>query len=130
MKGITMQRNNRPLHHDEFLRPEEMPEIFEAQLPIVRVLAEHGHVISQFTMGEAHLRGWGGPRDLSQSAEWYRKAAKQGHTVAQATLGNLYLAGEGVTQDYSLALHWLQKAAQKGDDVAQYWLGKMYWNFA
>jgi TPR repeat protein len=118
MKGVTMQRNNRPLNHDEFAKPKELRELFEAELPIVRVLAEHGHVISQFTMGEAHLRGWGAPPDLSQSAEWYRKAAEQGRTVAQATLGNLYLAAEGVSQDYSLALHWLQKAAQKGDDVA------------
>src|SRR5271166_345701 len=121
-----MQRNNRPLHHDEFAKPEEMPEIFEAQLPMVRVLAEHGHVMSQFTMGEAHLRGWGAPRDLSQSAEWYRKAAEQGHTGAQSALGSQYLAGEGVSQDHSLALHWLQKAARKRDDVAQYALGKMY----
>jgi TPR repeat protein len=71
-----------------------MPELFEATLPTVRVLAEHGHVISQFTMGEAHLRGWGGPRDLSQSAEWYRKAAEQGHNGAQATFGCIWQARE------------------------------------
>ena len=53
-----MQRNNGPLHHDEFPKPEEMPELFEARVPMVRVLAEHGHVMAQFTMGEAHLRGW------------------------------------------------------------------------
>jgi TPR repeat protein len=77
----TMQRNNRLRHYDEFPKPEEMPEVFEATLPIVRVLAEHGHVLSQFSMGEVHLRGWGAPQDLSQSAEWYRKAAEQGHAV-------------------------------------------------
>jgi hypothetical protein len=64
MKGITMQRNNRPLHHDEFPKPEEMPELFEAQLPIVRVLAEHGHVLSQFTMGARRIFAVGARRRI------------------------------------------------------------------
>ena len=66
----TMQRNNRPFHHDEVSKPEEMTEVFEATVPMARVLVEHGHVESQFSMAEAHLRGWGAPPDLSQSAEW------------------------------------------------------------
>ena len=56
--------------------------------------------------------------DLTQAAQWYRKAAQSGHIQAEVALGSMYAQGRGVTQDYTEAAKWLGMAA-KANAVAK-----------
>jgi len=71
MKGKTMQ-GKQYFGLGESAESADMQEVFEGAIPMARELAEHGHVMSQFSMGEAYLRGWGAPRDIKEAARWYR----------------------------------------------------------
>jgi len=77
MKGKTMQ-GKQYFGLGESADSADMQEVFEGAIPMARELAERSHVMSQFSMGEAYLRGWGAPRDIREAARWYRKAAEQG----------------------------------------------------
>ncbi len=104
----------------------ELKENAVATFSETRVLAEHGHKVAQFCMGEACLRGWGTEQDYIEAAKWYRKSAIQGHAAAQAMLGTMYLSGEGAEQDNAQALLWLKRAVSQGDALAQHGLARMY----
>ncbi|WP_394761985.1 tetratricopeptide repeat protein [Phenylobacterium sp.] len=50
--------------------------------------------------------GRGVPRDLAQSAYWYRRAAERGHPIAISMLIAAYRNGEGVPIDLAEAVRW------------------------
>jgi hypothetical protein len=112
------------MNHDEMSR-DVTQEMMDDTLPTVKVMAEHGSKMAQFTLGEAYFHGWGVEKDHIHAAEWYRKSAEQGHAASQAALGVVYLNGEGVDQDFARAISWLQRAANQGDAIGQHALGKM-----
>jgi TPR repeat protein len=58
-------------------------------------------------------------KDLSEAANWFRKAADQGYPDAQFHLGNSCLNGEGVAKNTSEAVRWYRKAAEQGHAYAQ-----------
>ena len=45
--------------------------------------------------------GEGISQDVSEAAQWYRRAAEQGDAYAQLNLGLMYDLSEGVPQNYS-----------------------------
>lgn len=51
------------------------------------------------------------PKEVSQAADWMRKAADQGHPGAQHQLAELLLAGKGVKPDAVDAYKWLLLAS-------------------
>ena len=78
-----------------------------------RPLADHGHDIAQFCLGDMYDRGQGVPQDYAQAVKWYRKAADQGLAAAQFNLGLMYENGFGVPQDYVQAHKWYNLAASR-----------------
>jgi TPR repeat protein len=94
----------------------------------VRMKAEQGYLQQELMLAAAYFMGRGVPRDLSQSAYWYRKAANQGDPGAQVQLGYFYQAGIGVPRDDSEAVRWYQRAAAGGSVRGKLNLAVMYLN--
>lgn len=89
-----------------------------------RPLALAGDADAQFNMGQAYKLGRGVSADLTQAAEWYRRAAKQGHLQAEDNLGLLLF-----TQDRRVeAMPMIQRSAARGEPRAQYVLGTAMFN--
>ncbi len=86
----------------------------DADLPDIRVSAEHGHIHDQIALGNAYLSGRGVDQDFKQAAYWYEKAAGAGDPDAQNEVGYFYEIGLGVSSDPARAAHWFQLAASSG----------------
>lgn len=97
-----------------------------AKIDVLEKKALGGDASAQFELAVAYDRGVGVPADLSEAANWYRKAAEQGHTDAQNSLGSLYQAGQGVPKDYVEAVKWYRKAAEMGHATGKNNLAYMY----
>ena len=69
-----------------------------------------GNLKQELQLAGDYMAGRGVPRDLAQSAYWYRKAADQGLPAAQVQLGYFYLAGLGVERDAAQAAKWFERA--------------------
>ena len=66
---------------------------------------------SQFDLGVLYAQGMGVRRDLTQAANWYRKAAEQGNGEAQFALGQNVLARLGSSARIGAdAIRWFQMA--------------------
>ena len=89
--------------------PQATPAVQRAR---AQVFAEAGVLWSQCSLGTMLAEGFGGPADLSESAQWLKRAALRGHAYAQFHLGVLQSAGEGVARDDAQALVWLELAIQ------------------
>src|SRR3984893_9519046 len=71
--------------------------------------AERGYVKQELELAADYFAGRGVPKDLTQSAYWYRKAADQGNPAAQVYLGCMYTVGMGVPQDKAEAVKWYRR---------------------
>src|SRR5579859_1587905 len=81
--------------------------------------AARGYVKQQLELAADYFAGRGVPKDVTQSAYWYRKAADQGNPAAQVYLGYMYTVGMGVPQDKAEAVRWYRRAASAGNAEAQ-----------
>lgn len=88
--------------------------------------AEKGNADAQYTLGWMYIRGAGVPRNVQETARWFRMAAEQNLVEAQFHLGVMYAMGTGVTKDVVEALKWLRRAGDQGFMRAQACLGEMY----
>ena len=88
--------------------------------------AARGYVKQQLELAAAYFAGRGVPKDLTQSAYWYRKAADQGNPAAQVYLGYMYTVGMGVPQDKAEAVRWYRRAAAAGNAEAEVNLAALY----
>src|ERR1700726_2448717 len=88
--------------------------------------AARGYVRHQLELAAAYFAGRGVPKDLTQSAYWYRKAADQGNPAAQVYLGYMYTVGMGVPQDKAEAVRWYRRAASAGNAEAEVNLAALY----
>jgi hypothetical protein len=88
--------------------------------------AQTGDSFSQYSLGNAYLRGNEVSIDQSKAIHWFKEAAKQGHAKSQYKLGYLYYSGKGVKRSYGEAFDWFQLAANSDYSPAQFYLGKMY----
>jgi TPR repeat protein len=108
--------------------PQSTATSNDEPLAQLRLRAEKGDPLAQYTLGTRYAKGQGVPQDYVQAIAWYRKAAEQGLADAQNDLGALYAQGLGVPRDYAQAVSWYRKAAEQGHAIAQYNLGVMYAN--
>jgi uncharacterized protein len=88
--------------------------------------AARGYIKQQLELAADYFAGRGVPRDLTQSAYWYRKAADQGNPAAQVYLGYMYTVGMGVPQDKAEAVRWYRRAASAGNAEAEVNLAALY----
>lgn len=77
-------------------------------------------------LGGNYLTGKGVPKDLVQSAYWFRKAADQGDAEAQNELGYFYFFGIGVPRDYTESARWFARAIASGSQSGKLNLAVMY----
>jgi hypothetical protein len=102
-------------------QPEHSSNVAEMQTK-----AAQGFVKQELELAAAYFAGRGVPKDLAQSAYWYRKAADQGNPAAQVYLGYLYTAGLGVPQDTAEAIRWYRRAASSNSPQAEVNLAAHY----
>jgi len=88
--------------------------------------ATRGYVKQELELAADYFAGRGVPKDLTQSAYWYRKAADQGNPAAQVYLGYMYTVGMGVPQDRTEAIRWYRRAASAGNAEAEVNLAALY----
>lgn len=92
----------------------------------LRLGAENGLALCQFSLGEYYEKGHGVEQSWEEALKWYRKAAEQGYPYAQIHLGWCYEYGKGVEKSFEEALKWRKMAAEQGDIDAQYLVGWHY----
>jgi TPR repeat protein len=80
----------------------------------------------ELRMAGAYMVGKGLPKDLVQSAYWFKKAADQGDPGAQNELGYLYIWGVGVERDEAQAFKWFARASGSGSQQAKLNLAVLY----
>jgi hypothetical protein len=92
----------------------EKGNVSEVLLNFIKTVARDGDISSQMDLGQLYYDGKRIPRDLKESAKWYRLAADQADHFAQSIMGLMYEGGMGVPQDYVLAHMWSNLAASEG----------------
>ena len=88
--------------------------------------AAQDHAESQFVLGRLYYLGISGPKDLAETAKWWRLAAEQGHVLAQFFLGVMYgpsklipRPDEGADESPVTWQEWFRRAAKQGHVRAQ-----------
>src|SRR5580692_11579531 len=108
---------------------EAKPDTLEerpASLAEVQTKAAKGFVKQELELAADYFVGRGVPKDLTQSAYWYRKAADQGNPPAQLYLGYMYTVGMGVPQDKAEAVRWYRRASSSNYPEAKVNLAALY----
>jgi len=95
---------------------------YDAILPRLRELAEHGNLWSQTLLGLMYRKGQGVAKDDQKAEDYYKGAAQQGWSNAQYNLGTYYLSQSRLRE----AETWLLKAAEQGEFRAELNLGQLY----
>src|SRR6266849_6565815 len=88
--------------------------------------AARGYIKQELELAADYFAGRGVPKDLTQSAYWYRKAADQGNPPAQLYLGYMYTVGMGVPQDKAEAVLWYRRASTSNYPEAKVNLAALY----
>lgn len=81
--------------------------------------AEHGGINSQLLLGHAYLEGSWLPRDLTESALWYKKAAEQNDGYGLYFYGKCLEMGWGCIQSQEQAYEYYRRSAQQGNKLAK-----------
>ena len=81
--------------------------------------AEGGDRIAMHNLALYLAQGDGGPRDVSEASQWFRRAAERGVVDSQYNLALLYEAGRGVEKNLREAYRWFSIAANAGDAVSR-----------
>jgi hypothetical protein len=84
---------------------------FDAAIRLWRSLAERGHAVSQYNLGQMYYEGEGVVQSFEEAVKWYQRAADQGLPEAQLGVGVAYGLGRGVPRDLLKAYLWLSLAA-------------------
>lgn len=98
--------------------------VYSARL--LAVLAENGHVQSQYLLATQYDAGLGVAKNANSSFHWYKKAARAGVDIAQHNVAVAYAQGHGVEADLDKAITWWKRAANAGNTDSQYNLGIIY----
>ena len=97
-----------------------------ALLSEMRESAKQGLATAQYNFGALYRDCNIVPRDIVETAKWWRMAAEQGFAEAQNGMGVLYFEGNGVAKNYVKSVEWTRLAAQQGLALARNNLGLMY----
>jgi hypothetical protein len=95
----------------------------EGALAGLRVRAEAGDVVAQFSLGEMLYYG---TTATGEAVDWFRKAAAQGYAPAEYQTAQLYDFGFVVEQSDREALAWYRKAAEHGHGAGSRQVGEFY----
>lgn len=96
--------------------------------------AEKGNVEALLMLGHCYQNGDGVEQDLSEAANWYRKAAETGDPRAQLVFGFHLLLKDAVREGTrppiagKEAIGWVEKSANQGFAPAQVMLGALLRN--
>jgi TPR repeat protein len=101
---------------------EEIP----AAVAQVETKAAQGFMKQELELAADYFVGKGVPKDLAQSAYWFRQAADQGNPAAQVYLGYMYTVGMGVSRDTTQAIGWYRRAASSSYPEAKVCLAVLY----
>jgi len=99
--------------------------LYDSRFKRWQAKAKTGDAFSQYSLGNAYLRGNEVSIDVNKAIQWFKEAAKQGHAKSEYKLGYLYYNGKGIKRNYKLAHDWFKKAAGRNYSPAQFYLGKM-----
>ncbi|WP_303978307.1 tetratricopeptide repeat protein [Dongia mobilis] len=79
---------------------------FTKAVPLFAKLADLGHPVAEWLMGNVYYFGQGVPLDLRTSLSWFEKAAMQGCFAAYAPTAQMYENGDGTLVDPGKAYMW------------------------
>jgi len=84
---------------------------YAGSVPVFAKLANLGHPVAEWLMGNVYFFGQGVPLDYVTSLSWFEKAAMQGCFAAYAPTAQMYEAGKGTMVDPGKAYMWYNIAA-------------------
>jgi hypothetical protein len=91
---------------------------FPKAVPVFERLAELGHPVAQWLMGNVYFFGQGMPRDFARAKEMFESAAEQGYFAAYAPTAQMFEQGLGISADPAKAYYWYNiAAAQLRDSI-------------
>lgn len=79
---------------------------FTNSVPVFARLAELGHPVAEWLLGNVYYFGQGVPLDFRTSLGWFEKAATQGCFAAYAPTAQMYEKGDGTPIDLGKAYMW------------------------
>lgn len=85
-------------------------------VPVFNYLAQLGHPVGQFLMGNLYYYGQGVPMDRKLARQFFDKSARQGYVRAFAPLAEMLAQGEGGAIDLVQAYAWYNIAAAQMPD--------------
>jgi Sel1 repeat len=92
---------------------------FPKAVPVFARLAELGHPVAQWLMGNIYFFGQGIPKDYAKAHAMFEAAATQGYFAAFAPTAQIYVQGLGVPADPGKAYYWYNIAAAQLPDSAE-----------
>lgn len=92
---------------------------FPKAVPVFERLAELGHPVAEWLMGNIYFFGQGVPRDYTRAQKMFKSAAEQGYFAAFAPTAQMYEQGLGTPKDPSIAYYWYNIAAAQLRDSAE-----------
>ena len=92
---------------------------FPKAVPVFARLAELGHPVAEWLMGNIYFFGQGIPKDYGKARIMFEAAADQGYFAAFAPIAQMYVQGLGVPADPSKAYYWYNIAAAQLPDSAE-----------
>jgi TPR repeat protein len=92
---------------------------FPQAVPVFARLAELGHPVAEWLMGNIYFFGQGLPKDYGRAHEMFEASALQGYFAAFAPTAQMYLQGLGVPAEPAKAYYWYNIAAAQLPDSAE-----------
>lgn len=92
---------------------------FPRAVPVFARLAELGHPVAEWLMGNVYFFGQGIPKDYAKAHAMFEAAANQGYFAAFAPTAQMYLQGLGVPAEPAKAYYWYNIAAAQLPDSAE-----------
>jgi hypothetical protein len=92
---------------------------FPKAVPAFARLAELGHPVAEWLMGNIYFFGQGIPKDYGKARIMFEAAANQGYFAAFAPTAQMHVQGLGIAADPSKAYYWYNIAAAQLPDSAQ-----------
>ena len=92
---------------------------FPKAVPVFARLAEIGHPVAQWLMGNIYFFGQGVPKDYAKAQAMFEASAQQGYFAAFAPTAQMYMQGLGVPADPGKAYYWYNIAAAQLPDSSE-----------
>lgn len=94
---------------------------------LLKKLADGGHSVSQYLIGERYRYGFGLPKEPKLAIQYYQMALQNGYKKAAEDLSCMYSAGKGIEVDEKAAFRYLDMLGEERSGIGTYRLGEMYY---